>query len=248
MRHFYNQCVYSLVPTDPIKNELVENGIEPGRLLTWGRGIDAAQFNPKFRDDAYMDSLAGKGTRRILFVSRLVWEKEIKTLVGIYKKLESERPDIKMILTGDGPQRRYMEKTMPRAIFTGKLLGNELSRIYASSDLFVFPSITETFGNVVLEALSSGLPCVVAAQGGPMGIVKNGVTGFHARPKDPDDFVSKILMILDKDTLFKKMKNEAVSYARSQNWDTLCGQMFALYERIYADSRGINHGRAVGIK
>jgi glycosyltransferase involved in cell wall biosynthesis len=229
MRWMYNRCELTFVPTEPIREEMVSFGIDDGRLVTWGRGIDMTQYNQDFRDNEYIDSLAGKNTKRILFVSRLVWEKEIRTLIGIYKRLEAARPDIKMILTGEGPQKKYLERMMPKAIFTGKLIGDELARIYASCDLFVFPSVTETFGNVVLEALASGLPSVVAAKGGPMGIVKNGKNGFHAIPKDVADFCDKITRILDDPELHKAMRRNAIDYARSQSWDALCERMFAIY-------------------
>ncbi len=231
MRWMYNRCDLSFVPTDPIREELASLGVDAARLVTWGRGINTALFNPDYRDDNYIDSLAGKGTKRILFVSRLVWEKEITTLLGIYKKLEKTRPDIKMILTGDGPKKKYLERMMPGAVFTGKLIGEDLSRIYASCDLFVFPSVTETFGNVVLEALASGLPAVVAAKGGPMGIVAHGKNGFHAVPKNVEDFCEKILSILDSRHLHRAMSKNAVHYARTQNWNALCERMFDIYTR-----------------
>jgi glycosyltransferase involved in cell wall biosynthesis len=121
---------------------------------------------------------------------------------------------------------------MPDALFTGKLVKRDLARIYASSDVFLFPSITETFGNVVLEAMASGVPPVVAAQGGPKGIVKDGVTGFHAKPKDASDFHRKISRLLDDPKLAARMGTAAAAYAHRQQWDLLCADMFGSYERI----------------
>ena len=228
-KFFYNKCLMSFVPTDPILEELIEVGIDKKRLKIWGRGIDTKKYNPTYRDTEYINKLAGEGSKKILFVSRLVNEKEVTTLLNIYKKFEKTRPDIKMVLTGDGPEENMLRKNMPNAVFTGKLIDDDLARIYASCDLFIFPSITETFGNVVLEALASGLPAVVAAQGGPKGIVKHGKTGFHAEPKDAADFCEQILKILDNPKLKKKMSSDAVKYAKSQSWDTLCDDMFQTY-------------------
>lgn len=236
MRWMYNRCELTFVPTDPIREEMVTFGVDDNRLVTWGRGIDTSQYSPRFRDTGFIDNLAGSDTKRILFVSRLVWEKEIRTLLGIYNRLEKTRPDIKMILTGEGPQKKYLEKMMPKALFTGKLIGKELSRIYASCDLFVFPSVTETFGNVVLEALASGLPAVVAAKGGPMGIVQHGKTGFHAIPKDVDDFCDKIIRIIDDPALHKAMRDDAIEYSKSQNWNSLCDRMFEIYENAMKEN------------
>ena len=231
-RWFYNSCEKVFVPTQPIIDELAESGVEEKRMMIWGRGIDSERFSPSLDDPEYMDKLCGQGTKRILFVSRIVWEKEIRTLLRIYRKFHKTRPDIKMVITGDGPQLAFMQRHMPEAVFTGKLINGDLSRIYASSDIFVFPSITETFGNVVLEAMASGLPVVAAAKGGPKGIVKDGITGFHAVPRDENDFCEKIIRLVDDGELYRKMKEEGVAYAATQQWDTLCKNLFQTYEEV----------------
>ncbi|HPR49790.1 MAG TPA: glycosyltransferase family 1 protein [Spirochaetota bacterium] len=236
MHWFYNQTDMVFVPTTPILDELVDLGIQKERLMIWGRGIDTQIFNPKFRDSQFMDKLCGNNTLKILFVSRLVWEKEIKTLVRIYKKINKTQPNIKFVIAGNGPQRNYMEKRMPDAVFTGQLTGFELSRIYASSDMFIFPSITETFGNVVLEALASGLPVVAAAQGGPKGIIQNGKTGYLAVPKDIQDFYEKINLFINDEKHREEVSANALNYAITQNWDSLCDLLFKTYERIYIRS------------
>ncbi len=234
VRMAYRRPDLIFVPSTPIRDYLEKIGITPGRMMIWGRGINIKRYNPSWRDEKYMDALCGPGTFRVLFVSRLFWIKEIKTLVRIYRLLAKERPGIKMVITGDGPQQKYMEKRMPGAVFTGKLIQQDLQRIYASSDVFVFPSVTETFGNVVLEALASGLPVVAAAEGGPKGIVQDGVTGFHATPKNERDFVTKIVRLADDPALKKRMSKKGVAYAQTQKWDILCSQMFKSYEDILA--------------
>ncbi|HSA14350.1 MAG TPA: PhoH family protein, partial [Spirochaetota bacterium] len=138
----------------------------------------------------------------------------------------------KFIVTGDGPQKEIMKKKMPDAVFTDGLHNGDLSRIYASSDLFVFPSITETFGNVVLEALASGLPVVAAAQGGPKGIIQDGRTGYLAIPKNVEDFCFKILRILDDPVHRDVLARNSVEYAKSQTWDALCELLFKTYENV----------------
>jgi len=232
MLWFYNKTEKIFVPTTPIIEELIETGIDKQRLMIWGRGIETDIFTPSRNDSSYIDRLCGKNTKRILFVSRLVWEKEIKTLIGIYESLSRKRSDIKFIVTGDGPQKEIMKKKMPDAVFTDGLHNGDLSRIYASSDLFVFPSITETFGNVVLEALASGLPVVAAAQGGPKGIIQDGRTGYLAIPKNVEDFCSKILRILDDPVHRDVLARNSVEYAKSQTWDALCELLFKTYENV----------------
>jgi len=234
MNWFYNRCDLVYVPTESIMDELLDCGIDRRRMVIWGRGIDTDLFRPEQRDDAFMDRLCGKGTKRVLFVSRLVWEKELRTLAKVYEMFTETHPHVRFVVTGDGPRRRELEELMPKAIFTGKLLKEDLAKVYASSDVFVFPSVTETFGNVVLEAMASGLPPVVAAQGGPKGIVKDGVTGFHATPKDAADFHRKISFLIDNPSRAVAMGAAAADYARRQQWDALCKEMFASYERIVA--------------
>jgi glycosyltransferase involved in cell wall biosynthesis len=235
LRFYYNNTDRVYVPTKPILEDLAAIGIERKRMVIWARGIDMKKFNPRKRDNAYIDRLCGKGTIRILFVSRLYWVKEIETIVGIYKKLSKTHPHAKMVITGDGPQRKYMERRMPNAVFTGKLINDDLERIYASCDIFLFPSITETFGNVNLEALASGLPVVAAAKGGQLGIVREGKTGFLIEPKNADAFCEKLAYLVDNTAVLKRMSKNAVEYARAQKWEVLCRELFKSYEKVIAD-------------
>ena len=121
---------------------------------------------------------------------------------------------------------------MPKAVFTGKLVEEDLARVYASCDIFLFPSITETFGNVVLEAMASGTPVVVAAKGGPKGIVEHNETGLHARSKDIYDFCEKIKYLIDNPSTAKSLGINARIYSCSQDWDTICSKMFNSYSDI----------------
>jgi glycosyltransferase involved in cell wall biosynthesis len=236
LRYFYNRCDLVYVPTRPVLEDLIELGIQPERLTIWARGVDMKIFNPGKRDIPMIEKMCGKNTLRILFVSNLNWIKEIRTIMGIYKKITKLYPGVKMIITGDGPQKAYMEKHMPGAVFTGKLLNTDLAKIYASSDIFLFPSITETFGNVVLEALASGLPVVAAARGGPLGIVREGETGLFARPKNVDDFCGKLRYLIDNPSVLRRMSKKASAYARTQSWDAICREMFASYVKIVSSS------------
>jgi len=226
---FYNRCSMTVVPTTHILDELAGWGIGKNKLTHRGRGVDTKQFHPSLRDQAYIDDLTGPGKNRVLFVSRLVWEKEVETIIRIYQDFRIRRPDITMVVTGDGPARMQMQRQMPEAIFTGKVTGTALSKIYASCDVFLFPSVTETFGNVVLEAMASGLIPVVAAQGGPMDIVEDGVTGFWATPKDSGDFCRKIETVIDQPSLATTMRKAALTHARMQSWPLLVQQLSTLY-------------------
>ena len=133
----------------------------------------------------------------ICFVSRLVREKELDTLVDVLEGLRRRNVPHRSVIVGDGPDRNFLEQKLPGSIFTGFLVGDELARAYASSDIFLFPSETETFGNVTLEAMASGLVTVCADASGSRSLVVPAVTGFLAKPKRSEEFVGYIQRLAD---------------------------------------------------
>lgn len=215
-------------PTIGMRDYLLGMGVEPGRLTVWGRGVNTALFHPRFREQRFLD----EGKKKVLFVSRLVREKETDTIIRLYHLLSARRKDIQLVITGDGPDRKRMENKMPEAHFTGKLKNEALSKTYASCDIFLFPSMTETFGNVVLEALASGLPVVAANAGGPKDIVQDGQTGYLIEPKNESAFFDAIVRLADEPDLRARMSTNAVTYATDQNWEHLCEELFTTYESL----------------
>ena len=166
MQKFYNQCDLILAPTREMKSELMAIGIFEDLIEVWKRGLESGMFSPLKKDEEYMRQLTGNQNANLLFASRLVWEKNLLTLVGIYHEIRERELPYNLIIAGDGYAMDTLEEKMPGAYFLGNLSHDELSRLYASSDVFVFPSISETYGNVVAEAMASGLPCVIANGGG----------------------------------------------------------------------------------
>lgn len=221
----YRESDRVLAPTATMKQYLMGKEVAEKNIVIWGRGVSTEQYGPQHRDE----SLWPDGKKKVLFVSRLVKEKEPDTLIRLYRLFEAKRPDIRMVVTGEGPTKARLQKNMPNAIFTGKLTGDDLARAYASADVFVFPSTTETFGNVVLEALASGLPVVAANAGGPSDIIQNGQTGILIEPKNEKAFYDEITRLLDDHSLYRTVQKNAVDYAKSQNWDSLCQKLFAEY-------------------
>lgn len=155
MRDLYNRCEQVYVPSSVIGAELESRGIIGLEILP--HGVDTEAFSPAHRSDAWIDALGLAGRQRILYVGRLVREKDLTTLIRVHGILTRRRSDWVMIVVGDGPARTETEGAMSGAIFTGYRSGWFLSAAYASSDIFLFPSPTETFGNVVLEAMTSRL-------------------------------------------------------------------------------------------
>jgi phosphatidylinositol alpha 1,6-mannosyltransferase len=237
LRRFYAHCERVYAPSRSIIRELEAHGI--GRLELWSRGIDLHRFGPRFRDPALRRAVgAGEGTPIVLMVSRLVKEKDLADLVEMHRVLQARGAEYRLALVGDGPMREELEEALPDAHFAGHQHGEALARWYASADLFVFPSTTETFGNVVLEALASGLPAVVVDRGGPPDQIEPGVNGFIARPNDPADLAGHVQRLLRDPELRRRMGEAAAGEARDRDWGAINGRLLESYARVVAGHRG----------
>ena len=191
------------------------------------RGVDPALFSPDRRDRSYPEFTIG-------YVGRLTPEKNIRLLVDIEQALiRACRTDYKFLIVGDGYDRPWLERRLVRAEFTGMLTGEDLSRAYANMDLFVFPSRTDTFGNVVLEALSSGVPAVVTCDGGPKYLVKQGVTGAIAR--DDADFIDSAISLMGGGELHRAMREQARRHAWANCWDKVFDSVYRVYNECLAE-------------
>ncbi len=230
---FYSQCHHIYAPSPSIADELKQKDISDGNIRIWARGVDIDQFNPDKRDEKWRSS-AGlkKQDKAVTFVSRLVWEKNLQTFVDAVKKLEG---DVRPIIVGDGPAMNELQDILPNAYFTGFITGEELATAYSSSDIFFFPSETETFGNVTLEAMSSGLPCIVADAPGSKSLVESGINGYLSPPRDTVQFADCIQKLVDDDALRKKMGKAARQKALAYSWDTVNGQLLENYKKAVAE-------------
>jgi glycosyltransferase involved in cell wall biosynthesis len=227
LKAFYNRCDKVYIPAESIRQELLETGIDRDRMQIWKRGIDTALFSPGKKDPRVMIAISGNKKPTILFASRLVWEKNLETLFSIYDELQLRNFPVNFLIAGDGTARKDCEERMPKAIFTGKVDHQRLSVLYASADVFLFPSVTETYGNVVLEAMSSGLPCVIADGGGSKDFIEQGLNGFKCSPNDAIDYVDKIELILSDLHLRDQFINEGLACSQQLSWDKLARQYFA---------------------
>ncbi|MCR9254156.1 MAG: glycosyltransferase family 1 protein [bacterium] len=228
----YSKCALTFAPTEEMRDFLVNSGVPKESLRILKRGVEPLRFSPLKANGSFRKDYNLEGKRVILFVSRLVKEKETDTVVAVYNMFKETRDDVQFVITGDGPDKENMEAAMPDAIFTGKQTGDTLAEIYASSDVFIFPSVTETFGNVVLESLASGTPVVAAKAGGPVNIVENGKSGFLVTPKEQQEFYDRINEILEDDELRGRMSKAAVLYAKTQNWNRISQILFDGYHEL----------------
>ena len=223
---FYNRCDKIYVPADTIRDELMEIGIDQHRMKMWRRGVDISLFNPEKRDNSFMRNLTGNNKPTILFASRLVWEKNLDMLFAVYDELKANEMPVNFLIAGDGTARQACEERMTNAIFTGNVNHAQLSVLYASADVFLFPSISETYGNVVLEAMVSGLPCVIADGGGSKDFIEQGLNGFKCDPYNAADYVKKIKLILADELLRNQFVHEGLKYRTQLSWDELARQYF----------------------
>ena len=233
IKSFYNQCDLVYVPSQTMIEELLETGVRPEALKLWQRGIDRTLFSPKHKSKDLMKEMTGNENPCILFVSRLVWEKNLKTLIELYRLAEERNLNYNFIVAGDGVAREELEKEMPKAYFLGRLAHQPLAEVYASSDVFVFPSPTETFGNVVLEAMASGLPCVIANEGGSRDFIEDGFNGYKCEVNNAEEYLDKIGKIIKQPELARSFSDNALERSKIYSWETLA-------ERYFEDLKFLN--------
>jgi glycosyltransferase involved in cell wall biosynthesis len=189
------------------------------------RGVDAELFHPAKRNRNPEDRDLVLG-----FVGRLSVEKNVALLAQVQNELERMGvTNVRFLIVGHGGLQDWLRERLPRAEFTGVLKGEALAEAYASMDLFVFPSHTDTFGNVVLEALASGVPAIVTPDGGPRTIVHDGVTG---RVVSDADFASAVAAVLADPARHAQMRHAARSYALTASWDSVFEGLYAAYETM----------------
>ncbi len=234
-RSIYNRCESVYVPSLPIINELREHDITTTKFLP--HGVDTKVFNPIFKSEDWKKDLGIEGKVALLYAGRLVWEKDLRTLSEVYKILNEKRKDIVFVLVGDGPIKEDLQELMPNAKFLGYQSGYQLSRTYASSDIFIFPSTTETFGNVTVEAMASGLPPICVKEGGAYGMIKNNQNGLIALPRNANDISDKIEMLIEHPEFRDIIARNALEFAKLQSWENIFNELFHNYMEVIENYR-----------
>lgn len=226
MQKFYNQCEKIYTPSHSMIRYLSDCGIDESRTLLWQRGVDLTLFNPYKRNKSYLRSITGNDKPTILFASRLVWEKNIKTLIKVHDAVKEKNMRCNIVVAGEGNAYKEAKAMMPESFFVGKLAHKELAVLYASADIFLFTSVSETYGNVVTEAMASGLPCVIADGGGSADLVLHNQTGFKASPMDVEEYITYINLLLEQPLLRQVMADNALRSVQQLNWATLAQRYF----------------------
>jgi glycosyltransferase involved in cell wall biosynthesis len=230
MKWFHNLSQATFAPTPGAVASLISKGINGVQL--WPRGIDRHKFSPSHRDNNWR-RIHGIGKKPLfLFVGRLVAEKNLDELIDATQILRQNGYQFKLGFAGEGPYGKTLKKTFPNDLFFDFINGEELSKVYASSDLFVFPSTTETFGNVVLEAFASGLPVVGAKKGGSADLIQHHKNGLLAEPFDGKDLARQIEWILNNPPKTKNLRQKALETAEHYNWPAINGRLIANYKSL----------------
>jgi phosphatidylinositol alpha 1,6-mannosyltransferase len=229
----HNQCALTYVPTPSLAREVRGWGIE--RVAVLGRGVDAAHFRPDRRALATRQrhGLAADDVV-LLYVGRVSAEKNL----GLLARTAAALPRGRLVIVGDGPERASLAAALPpTSIVTGFLQGEELADIYAAADIFVFPSLTDTFGQVVQEAMASGLPVVGMRAGGVQDIIQHGVTGLLCEPDQPETWMTAVRYLIDSAHTRRLMGLNARHHVAARGWETIFARMLAHYADLVEGGR-----------
>ena len=235
LRWIHNQADINLCPSRATQFELAQQGFKRLRIFT--RGVDTARFSPHYADAATRQRLSGGQpcSRLLLYVGRLSAEKRIDWL----KPVLQAAPGTHLAIVGDGPQREQLEQTfsgMP-VTFMGYLRGPELAAAYASSDIFVFPAANETFGNVALEAMASGLPVIAPRSGGVLDFIDHGRNGLLFEHESQESLVEQALRLIHTPELASQIHQAGLQTATRRDWNAVLEGLMSQYADLIQRDR-----------
>ncbi len=237
LRWFHNSGLRTYCPSDAIREELDANGFRNTRI--WSRGVDMSRFNPS-RRSAEMRTRFGAGPDTIVvaYIGRIAAEKGLGVAAAAMRRLEGD-PSIRFVVVGEGPYEKKLRALAPaNTVFTGRLSGDALAEAYASADMFVFPSTTDTFGQVLLEAMASGLP-VVAVDAGPTREVLGASAGILAPPGNDAALAAEILRLAGDSAERARLAVEATRVASARSWISVFDNLVRDYREVTLDPGGL---------
>jgi glycosyltransferase involved in cell wall biosynthesis len=234
MRWLYGHCDRILAPSDATRDMLVRTGLERSRIDIWRRGVSTVRFDPAKRSQALRDTWGVSDERpAIIYVGRVSKEKGLQMLKPFSRFLEYGGVAHRVIVVGDGPMRAELQQECPDAVFTGTLRQDEVAVAMASADFLLFPSRTDTAGNVVLEAQASGLPVLVSEEGGPRENLRPAESGFICGAFN--DFVRRAGDLLRHPRKRREMSAAAREYALTRRWETALEPLYDSYLALGSD-------------
>lgn len=224
LRKFHNRTAFTMVPTESLRQDLEGSGFK--RLVVVTRGVDTRRFDPARHSDA-LRSTWGAGPRDpvALYVGRLAPEKNLATLIEAMRAMRAATPSTRLVIVGDGPERAALAAALPDAHFAGARHGDDLAAHFASADLFVFPSLTETFGNVTTEAMASGLAVIAFDHAAAGQLIRDGVNGTIAPAGDRSAFVANALRLASDNDAAVRLGAAARASALELGWERIVTQV-----------------------
>jgi glycosyltransferase involved in cell wall biosynthesis/predicted metal-dependent phosphoesterase TrpH len=228
---FYNACDVVLSPSSASDTALAGIGMGAEKIMRWDRGVDTARFDPSLRGTRLLEP------RRleVLYSGRITREKGAELLADAFLLAREQEPRLHLVLAGGGPEQEQLaERLGAHATFLGWLSGAELARTYANADLFLFPSATDTFGQVILEAQASGLPIVAVAEGGPLSLIEDRVTGLLCEASAPA-LAEAVLELAASPLLRESLSRAALASVRERTWERALERLGEGYERVVVE-------------
>lgn len=231
---FYNQMQTIYAPSSSTAAELAERGLAADKIRAFPRGVDLHRFHPGKRNGILEARYHIPAGIKLLYVGRVSKEKNLQLLARAFITLSQIRPQVHLLVVGDGPYLQEMQEVLAGlpVTFTGYLEGEELAAVYAASDIFVFPSTTDTFGNVVLEAQASGLPVIVTDAGGPQENMTPGHTGLVVKADDEGDLVTAVLSLIDNPAARQRLGQAARAYIENRSFSQAFNATWELYQAV----------------
>ncbi|MEW6445056.1 MAG: glycosyltransferase family 4 protein [Pseudomonadota bacterium] len=243
LRHFHNATAFTLIPTEDQREQLATDGLE--RLKVLGRGVNADLFHPDRRDHALRARWgAGPDAPVALYVGRLAAEKNLDLFVRAVREMREVRPDLRAVMVGNGPLEESLRRNHPDIIFSGPQVGEALAAHYASADLFVFPSMSETFGNVLLEAMASGLAPLAFDYAAARQLLSEGEQGLVAPMSDEQAFLAQARRLAEDADMAGRLRVAARARAELQSWAAIARQLEAMWVQELGVASQENERRA----
>ena len=228
LRKFHNATACTMVPTRELMRTLSQNGF--ANLKVVSRGVDTKLFNIAKRDTRLRSSWgATDDTKVLISVGRMAPEKNLDQVLKTYDALKSTGQAFKLVMVGDGPLKEQFQKRYPEIIFPGMLSQTNLAAYYASSDLFIFPSQTETFGNVTLEALASGIPVLAFDCAAARDWVQTGVNGWLIAENNPEGFAAQAVTVFNSKDLLDQITQSTRQQVVHLDWDQIAEQVESVF-------------------
>jgi glycosyltransferase involved in cell wall biosynthesis len=241
LRHFHNKAACTLVPTVALQQQLEFEGYK--NVLVVSRGVDTGLFHPAKRSDELRATWgAGEKTPVVLIVSRIAPEKNLHVVIKAFEQMRQIHPLAKLVMVGDGPARAELQKKHPHVIFAGMQTGKPLAQHYASGDIFLYPSLTETYGNVTVEAMASGLATVAYDYAAARQHIRHDMNGLLVPFADTDEFIKQAKALITDMARVHRLRHAGRQTVESLTWEHIMGQMESvLYDTVRG--QGVKHGQ-----